>query len=58
MTHEFFGMGAVLEPAREAVRFAAEGLRKAFGTLAAESAAQDNGGRGAPRSDAAVSAST
>ena len=30
VTHEFFGMGAVLDKAREAQQFAAEGLRQAF----------------------------
>ena len=30
VTHEFFGMGAVLDQAREAQRFAAEGLHQAF----------------------------
>lgn len=30
VTHEFFGMGAVLDKAREAQRFAAEGLHQAF----------------------------
>jgi len=32
VAHEFFGMGAVLAEAREAVAFAAAGLRRAFGT--------------------------
>jgi len=32
VTHEFFGMTAILEPAREAVSLAAERLRAAFGT--------------------------
>ena len=30
VTHEFFGMGAVLDQAREAQHFAAEGLHQAF----------------------------
>lgn len=30
VTHEFFGMGAVLDKARQAQQFAAEGLKKAF----------------------------
>jgi acetyl esterase len=33
VTHEFFGMRAVLDSARDAVHFAAEGLMQAFGTL-------------------------
>ncbi len=31
VTHEFFGMGAVVPQAKEAVAFAAEGLKSAFG---------------------------
>ncbi|MEO6865795.1 MAG: alpha/beta hydrolase [Gemmatimonadaceae bacterium] len=31
VTHEFFGMGAVLDEAQDAVHFAATGLRRAFG---------------------------
>ena len=31
MTHEFFGMGAVLEKSKDAVKFAADGLTRAFG---------------------------
>ena len=34
VTHEFFGCGAVLEKAREAVDFAGERLKVAFGTVA------------------------
>jgi acetyl esterase len=30
VTHEFFGMGAVVPKAREAEQFAADGLKKAF----------------------------
>lgn len=33
VTHEFFGMGAVLEEAREAQQLVGERLRQAFGTL-------------------------
>ena len=35
VTHEFFGMGAVLDTARDAVHFAAAGLMQAFGTMPA-----------------------
>ena len=31
VTHEFFGMGAVVDKAREAVDFATENLKEAFG---------------------------
>ena len=31
VTHEFFGMGAVVDKAKDAVAFAAEGLKSAFG---------------------------
>ena len=31
VTHEFFGMGAIVDTANSAVAFAAEGLKKAFG---------------------------
>lgn len=31
VTHEFFGMGAVVDKAREAVQFGAAGLRRGFG---------------------------
>ena len=34
MTHEFFGMGAVVKTAKEAEDLAAAQLRKAFGTEA------------------------
>jgi acetyl esterase len=30
VTHEFFGMGAVVDKAKEAEQFAAEGLKSAF----------------------------
>jgi hypothetical protein len=30
VTHEFFGMGAVVDKAKEAVQFAAEGLKSGF----------------------------
>jgi acetyl esterase len=30
VTHEFFGMGAVLDEAQQAIELAAEGLRSAF----------------------------
>jgi hypothetical protein len=32
VTHEFFGMGAVLDKAREAVEFGAAGLQSSFQT--------------------------
>ena len=32
VTHEFFGMGAVVDAAKDAVNLAASGLRNAFGT--------------------------
>ena len=32
VTHEFFGMGAVVDKAKEAVQFGAAGLRRGFGT--------------------------
>lgn len=35
-THEFFGMGAVVPDAKDAVAFAADGLQKAFATPASE----------------------
>ncbi len=31
VTHEFFGMGAAVDEAKDAVRFAADGLKKGFG---------------------------
>lgn len=34
VTHEFFGMGAIVDTANSAVAFAAEGLKKAFGSAA------------------------
>lgn len=38
VTHEFFGMGAVVDSANSAVAFAAEGLKKAFGSAATAAA--------------------
>jgi acetyl esterase/lipase len=32
VTHEFFGMGAVVDKAKEAVQYGAAGLRRGFGT--------------------------
>ena len=52
VTHEFFGMGAVLEEAREAQQLVGERLRQAFGTqdasLAAHAAGRLNGVRSQP----------
>ncbi len=44
VTHEFFGAGAVIPEANEAVAFAAEGLTASFGTASQSTTLPDTGG--------------